>query len=674
MSVSSNGGYLSITGSGYYRKIMPTQYFGGTATVTAEWDYTLYYGDTKRHQKVTLTISCYNNQVSIHPTSIKLSPGQTYQLSYSHAYDNQYVGAANAYFSGGNSSFTVTSSGLVTAIKPGSGYVNVYSKVSDASKAPACYVEVVQIDPQSVAIPNNLTVYVGETQTITPTVTPSNAQTSYTWYSTASGKASVSNGVVRGEDEGTAQVYCRTSNGIESNRCNVTVYYRKPTGIEVSPSSVTLNMHQTKQLSYSVKPSNAKTTVTWHSEDTNGKIIKLSSSGLITPVGPGTTRVYAQTDNNYKGYCTVTVLPDPDKIEIPKKILVMYGDKRKIDYKLSPSNAYVQLAWSSDNPTVARVGQDGTIEAVGGGCANITVTTQNGKAATAYVEVPEPNFRMHMWLSDGTTVLYPIKSHPKVQFPDDKVVVSGDGIDAEFDKANFNRLTFDNEMISPMPSSIDMPSSISLTYGDRYQMPYALQPEDFDFVTNLSWTTTDGHVAIVSGNGVVTAVGGGEANIVCEASNGCHAQCRVSVPEPEFYLVVWLKDGRKSVTHLREKPMLKYEADAYALMTTTSETRYDAADVAKITLADNPEGNISGIEDIAGDEAGARPVYALDTETMVISGGSPGASTNVYTVAGLLVATFTADGQGRTVMPLSDLPKGVLIIQSEQLTYKIIKK
>lgn len=70
MSVTSSGGYLSITGSGFYRKITPTQYFSGTATVTAEWDYTLYYGDTKKHQRLTLSISCYNNQVSIYPTSI----------------------------------------------------------------------------------------------------------------------------------------------------------------------------------------------------------------------------------------------------------------------------------------------------------------------------------------------------------------------------------------------------------------------------------------------------------------------------------------------------------------------------------------------------------------------------------------------------------------------------
>ena len=119
MNVSVSGGYLSVTDSGFYRNITPTQYFGGTATVTAEWDDRL--GSSTYHRKATVSISCYENPVSISRTSVTLSPGETYQLSYRHAYDNQYVGAANAYFSGGNSSFSVSSSGLITAIAPGSG-------------------------------------------------------------------------------------------------------------------------------------------------------------------------------------------------------------------------------------------------------------------------------------------------------------------------------------------------------------------------------------------------------------------------------------------------------------------------------------------------------------------------------------------------------------------------
>lgn len=49
VSWSTNGGYLSLSGSGFYRTITVTQYFSGTATVTCEWDYKLTGNDTYTH-------------------------------------------------------------------------------------------------------------------------------------------------------------------------------------------------------------------------------------------------------------------------------------------------------------------------------------------------------------------------------------------------------------------------------------------------------------------------------------------------------------------------------------------------------------------------------------------------------------------------------------------------
>lgn len=238
MSVTSNGGYLSITGSGFYRRITPTQYFSGTATVTAEWDYTLYYGDSMRHQRVTLSVSCNNNQVSIYPTSITLSPGQTYQLSYKHAYDNEYVSAANAYFSGGNSSFTVTSSGLITAKEPGSGYVNVYSKVSAASKAPACYVTVKEVEPTGASI-SSVSLLADQSKDLSVTVSPSNASVkSKQWYvKSGSDVVSISGQRITGLNPGSATIYCMVNGTVRSNDATVTVSEPKLTDSTTQPAN-----------------------------------------------------------------------------------------------------------------------------------------------------------------------------------------------------------------------------------------------------------------------------------------------------------------------------------------------------------------------------------------------------------------------------------------------------
>ncbi|WP_289159613.1 Ig-like domain-containing protein [uncultured Muribaculum sp.] len=224
MNVTTNGGYLSVTGSGFYRTITPTQYFSGTATVTAEWDYTLYYGDTKRHQRISVTISCNENPVSISPTNITLSPGQTYQLSYRHKYDNQYVSAANAYFSGGNSHFTVSSSGLITAKSPGSGYATVYSKVSSATNAPSCYVTVKSVDPTG-ATTGNYSVLADQSTDLKVNVSPSNATVKSTqWYiKSGSDIVSISGSRLTGLKPGSATIYCMLNGSIRSNDATVTV-------------------------------------------------------------------------------------------------------------------------------------------------------------------------------------------------------------------------------------------------------------------------------------------------------------------------------------------------------------------------------------------------------------------------------------------------------------------
>lgn len=149
LSWSTNGGYLSLSGSGFYRQITITQYFSGTATVTCEWDYKLTPSGSYTHTKRQITISCRNNQVSISPTSMTMSQGEKRYVSYSHQYDNQYTYAAYPYFVSSNPEVATVDmyTGEVTAISPGTSYINVFSKISSGS--PYCLVSV----NQSEAVP-----------------------------------------------------------------------------------------------------------------------------------------------------------------------------------------------------------------------------------------------------------------------------------------------------------------------------------------------------------------------------------------------------------------------------------------------------------------------------------------------------------------------------------------
>lgn len=225
ISWSCNGGYINMTGSGLYRDIVITQYFNGEATVRCEWDYTLYYGDNFHHQTKTWTFSCRDNPVSISPEYMTLSVGETDYVGYRHQYSNSYTSYANAYFSCTSDVVSVTRDGEITANRPGTAYVYVYSNISSVS--PYCTVTVKDyIPPTNIHIPATLSLNIDDTYQIKPTFEPSDAYSKLSWTSNNSTVASVDNkGVVTAKKLGTATIKVTTDNGL-SAECLVSVVER----------------------------------------------------------------------------------------------------------------------------------------------------------------------------------------------------------------------------------------------------------------------------------------------------------------------------------------------------------------------------------------------------------------------------------------------------------------
>lgn len=222
LSWSTNGGYLDLSGSGFYRDIRPTQYFSGTATVTCEWDYKLTSSSRMQHVKRSVNITCRDNKVYISPSTLTLSPGETAYVSYRHQYDNDYTSYAGAYFQSMNPDIVEVDSrtGEVTAKGAGETYINVYSKIS--SQSPSCKVTVKKVTPTSVSLPSTMTLTAGESGTLTPTLYPSGAQTTYSWSSSDTAIAKVSAGKVYARHHGKARITVTTANGLKAT-CNLTV-------------------------------------------------------------------------------------------------------------------------------------------------------------------------------------------------------------------------------------------------------------------------------------------------------------------------------------------------------------------------------------------------------------------------------------------------------------------
>ncbi len=124
-----------------------------------------------------------------------------------------------------------TTAAQITAKK--AGKVNIVAKNVNGLTA-ICEVTVTAQTVSSVSINSSLTMEIGETYTLTPTITPSDAETSYTWSTDKSSVATVSQyGVVTAKGAGTANIKVTTDNG-KTATCKVTVNAVTATKYDVS--------------------------------------------------------------------------------------------------------------------------------------------------------------------------------------------------------------------------------------------------------------------------------------------------------------------------------------------------------------------------------------------------------------------------------------------------------
>ena len=161
---------------------------------------------------------------------------------------------------------------------------------------------------------NELELTVGDTQTLTATVTPENATNrNVTWHSSNITIATVNTqGVVTAVAAGTATITVRTVDGGYTATAIVTVNTPtvSVTNVTLNTTSTVINVNNTETLTVTVAPTNATNQdVIWHSSDTS--VATVDDNGVITAVSVGTTTIIVTTeDGNFTATCTVRVIPE----------------------------------------------------------------------------------------------------------------------------------------------------------------------------------------------------------------------------------------------------------------------------------------------------------------------------------------------------------------------------
>ncbi len=242
---------------------------------------------------------------------------------------------------------------------------------------------------------NSLELVEEDTETLTATVSPSDATNkNVTWSTENSGIATVSDGVVTAVSAGNTTITVTTEDGSYTDTCSVTVTEKiiNVESVSLDKTSITLTEEDTEQLTATVSPENATdTSVTWSTE--NSSIATVSQDGLVTAVGAGTTTItVTTTDSSKTDTCVVTVnakTVSVDSVSLNKNTLELEeGASETLIATVSPANATNQnVTWSTESETIATV-SNGLVTAVAEGSTTITVTTEDGgKTDTCSVTV-----------------------------------------------------------------------------------------------------------------------------------------------------------------------------------------------------------------------------------------------------------------------------------------------
>lgn len=389
---------------------------------------------------------------------------------------------------------------------------------------------------------SSVSLYVGDITTLS-----ASGGSSYTWSSSNTGVATVSNGTVTAVGRGSATITVRS--GDSTATCSVTV---QDYTLSLSESHISMFEGDSRTISAYGAPAGAS--VSWSSSNSR---VATVSGGRITAVSSGSATITAQfttAGRTYSDTCQVIVSNIGITLSQYSITSLYAGESVTISATTSPSGQSV--SWSSSNTRVATV-SNGRITAVGAGSATITAsfsyggTTYSESCSVTVREVSvsissssetlmageettlrattSPSGQSVSWSSSNTSVAT-VSSSGRVT-----AVGSGSAtITAEI-SVNGQSYTDTCRVTVEEPSIRLSSSSLSMSVGDTETLSASVTPSG----SYISWSSNNTSVATVNNSGRVTAESGGSATITAEITVNGQAytdSCRVTVDQPEVRL------------------------------------------------------------------------------------------------------------------------------------------
>gem|GEM_PF-1745310 len=167
------------------------------------------------------------------------------------------------------------------------------------------------------------------------------------------------------------------------------VTFAKVSGVSLDKTQAMMNKGENLTLTATVAPSTARDVrVVWESSDES--VATVSAEGVVSGVGSGTAVITVTTrDGEKTATCTVTVTVPVTDIQLSNSSLYLEkGKTSTLTATVKPDDATnPKVTWTSSDASVATVSEDGTVTAVSGGRAVITVAAMDGSGVTATCNV-----------------------------------------------------------------------------------------------------------------------------------------------------------------------------------------------------------------------------------------------------------------------------------------------
>ncbi len=381
---SDNTSVADVTSTGVLVAKSP-----GTATITVK---TNDGGKTADCRVTVLSNKVSVSGVSLDNTSLTMTEGET-QILNATVTPEDATDKSVTWSSDNVSVADVSSTGVVVAKSPGAATITV--KTNDGGKTATCNITVkANVIPVTGVSLNtsSMTLNIGQTQTLTATVTPSNAtDKSVRWGSSDASIAYVdSNGKVMAISVGTATITATA--GDVTAECIVTVVI-PVTSVSLNKAELTLEKGKSEILTAIVSPSNATDkAVSWESSNTS--VATVDQNGKVTAVEAGSTVITVTTNDGSKtATCNVTVVIPVTSISLNKTELALaMGQSETLIATIKPDDATERkITWTSSNKGVAMV-EDGIVIALSVGNTTITASAGNQSASCSVVVYPSGSY------------------------------------------------------------------------------------------------------------------------------------------------------------------------------------------------------------------------------------------------------------------------------------------